>query len=252
MNEKRLSARITRREVIKIGAGAVVGAAAFGHIGASGEEQFGSTIPPFYNMNHDFRELSDLPGGERTMVDFSYAFAPPHRITVGRPDASDRTLLDLQPGSLRMSWSYDNLTLPNYSPLSFRTPPTLWNINFTPRIDSRPMIKSFWSRIDDVLPGLENVYEEDEGSVRFEVLGGMTAALVHIRIINRDSKSHRYVIHCDSGSWGENPAWIDARWNSGDNLVAGWNERADRVLILGLGADRYSLNSDTCLEHKSW
>ena len=30
----------------------------------------------------------------------------------------------------------------------------------------------------------------------------------------------------------------------GDNLVAGWNERADRVLILGIGADAYWLQAD--------
>ena len=244
MNENRFSSRITRREALKIGAGAVVGAAAFGNTGTLGTEQSVSTKPPFYNINHDFIELSNQADGKRAMVDFSYAFAPPHRITVGRPDASDRTLLDLQPCSLRMSWTYDNLSMPNYSPLSFRTPPTLWNINITPQIDSSPVNKSFWSRLEGVLPGLENVYEDYAGSVRLEVLSGMTAALVHITIINSDEKSHQYTIRCDSGNWGENPAWIDARWNSGDNLVAGWNERADRVLILGLGADSYSLNND--------
>jgi hypothetical protein len=80
--------------------------------------------------------------------------------------------------------------------------------------------------------------------MRLEVLGGMTAALVNIRIINSDSEPHQYVIRCDSGNWGENPAWIDAKWNRGDNLVAGWNERADRVLVLGAGADSYALKDD--------
>ena len=44
-------------------------------------------------------------GAAAPKVDFSYAFATPHRITIGRPDASDRTLLDLQPGSLGMKWT---------------------------------------------------------------------------------------------------------------------------------------------------
>jgi hypothetical protein len=51
------------------------------------------------------------------------------------------------------------------------------------------------------------------------------------------------VLRCDCNS-GENPAWLDATRNVGDNLTAGWNERADRVLILGLGADAYSLQAD--------
>ena len=56
-------------------------------------------------------------GNATPKVDFSYAFATPHRITIGRPDASDRTLLDLQPGSLRMAWSYENLSMATLSDL---------------------------------------------------------------------------------------------------------------------------------------
>ena len=42
-------------------------------------------------------------------VDFSYAFAPPHRITVAAPSSSNKTLLDLEPGSLTAHWTYDDL-----------------------------------------------------------------------------------------------------------------------------------------------
>jgi hypothetical protein len=177
-------------------------------------------------------------------VDFSYAFAAPHRITVGRPDASDRTLLDLQPGSLRMAWSYDNLSMSPYPPLAFRTPPTLWNVQITPQVDGKPLARSRWTRLDGVLPALDNLYEDALGSVRLEVASGMTAALARVTIANRDSHPHQFVLRCDSGNWGENPAWLDATRNVGDNLTAGWNERADRVLILGTGADAYSLQAD--------
>ena len=182
-------------------------------------------------------------GAAAPKVDFSYAFAAPHRIAVGRPDASDRTLLDLAPGSLRMAWTYDNLTMPNYPPLAWRAPPTLWSIQITPQIDGKPLARSRWSRLDGVLPALENVYEDARGSARLEVFGGMTAALIRIEIANGDSKPHQFVLRCDSAG-GENPAWLDAARDVGDNLVAGWNDRADRVLILGLGADAYSLQAD--------
>jgi hypothetical protein len=176
-------------------------------------------------------------------VDFSYAFATPHRITAGRPDTSDRTLLDLQPGSLRMAWSYDNLSMSNYPPLAFRAPPTLWSLQITPQIDGKPLAHSRWTRIDGVLPALENVYEDGPGSVRLEVVSGMTAALARVEIANSDAKPHQFALRCDC-SWGENPAWLDATRNVGDNLTAGWNERADRVLVLGVGADAYSLQAD--------
>ena len=169
-------------------------------------------------------------GAPPPKVDFSYAFATPHRMTLGRPEASDRTLLDLQPGSLRMAWTYDNLAMPHFPPLSFRTPPTLWNIQITPQIDGKPLAKSRWTRLDGVLPGLENVYEDPACTVRLEAIGGETAALVRIEIANTDATAHQVVLRCDSGTWGENPAWLDPAQNVGDHLLAGWNDRADRVL----------------------
>lgn len=125
-------------------------------------------------------------GSPAPKVDFSYAFATPHRMTVGRPDASDRTLLDLQPGSLRLAWSYDNLTLPNYPPLTFRTPPTLWSITVTPQIEGHTFARSRWTRVEGVLPALENFDDDPLGSLRMEAVGGQTAAIVRIEMVNRD------------------------------------------------------------------
>ncbi len=244
MNSKQVSAGITRRKVLKISAGAVAGAAAFGTVGAFANDLTMSKHTTLMNPTPDIPDLNYREGDGATKVDFSYAFSSPHRITVGRPDASDRTLLDLLPGSLKISWSYDNLSMSNFPPLAFMTPRTSWRITITPQIDGKEFVNSRWKRLDDILPGLENTYEDPFGSLKMDVLSGMTAALVHIEIKNTDTNSHQFMLRCDSGSWGENPAWIDARHNVGDNLVAGWNERADRVLILGLGADSYSLQSD--------
>jgi hypothetical protein len=177
-------------------------------------------------------------------VDFSYAFATPHRITIGRPDASDRTLLDLQPGSLRMAWSYENLSMPHFPMCALKTPGTAWSIQVTPQVDGHAFARSRWTRLDSVLPALENVYEDTPGSLRFEAIGGKNAALVHIQAVNTDSKPHQFIVRCDASGWGENLAWVDKDWNAGDNLVAGWGESADRVLILGIGADTYSLQPD--------
>ena len=175
-------------------------------------------------------------------VDFSYSFSVPHRLTVGRPDASARTLLDLQPGSLRMAWTYDNLT--TYPLAAFKTPPTQWDVRLTPEVDGRPCGDSHWTRVDGYLPALDNTYQCAEGRVHLRVFGGRTAAIVRVTVENRDRQARRFALRCDSASWGENPAWVDpTRW-VGDNLVAGWNERADRVLVLGVGAHGYSLRED--------
>ena len=175
-------------------------------------------------------------------VYFSYAFAPPHRLTIGRPDSSDRTLLDCQPGSLRMAWTYDDLT--HYPPAAFKTPPTAWDIRLTPQVDGKAFARSRWTRLEGFLPALENIYEDASVTLRLEVVGGKTAAVTRLEVANKDARPHQVVLRCDSANWGENPAWVDAQRWPGDNLVAGWNERADRVLILGIGADAYTLQSD--------
>ena len=70
---------------------------------------------------------------------------------------------------------------------------------------------------------------------QIEAIGGLAGAVLRISVTNRDTRPHQLLLRCDSSSWGENPAWIDPAECRGDNLVAGWNERADRVLVLGLG-----------------
>ena len=175
-------------------------------------------------------------------VDFSYAFAPPHRLTVGRPDDSHRTLLDLQPGSLRLAWTYEDLTT---QPLGILSPPrSHWDIKVTPRIDGQPASASRWARLGGYIPALENIYEDPRGRVRLAVIGGREAALVRIEVENTDGQPHEFAVACDSAFWGENRGWVDpSRWTS-DVIVAGWLERPDRILIAGLGADRYTVAPD--------
>ncbi|MGA2033894.1 MAG: hypothetical protein ABSF26_06325 [Thermoguttaceae bacterium] len=175
-------------------------------------------------------------------VDFSYAFATPHRLTVGRPDSSDRTLLDLQPGWLRMAWTYEDLT--GYPLAAFATPATAWDIHVTPQLDGRGLANSRWTRLDGFLPALDNRYEDPLASVGLKVLGGMTAALVRVEAVNKDQRPHQVVLRCESAGWGENRGWVEpAHWSS-DVLLAGWRDRADRVVLLGLDADAYWLGAD--------
>jgi len=246
MKRKQKSAGITRREVLKMGTGAMMGITALSSgIPVFARESKDKPLPTVpdqrVSQHHSIDHRTDK---EALKVDFSYSFAPPHRITVGRPDDHDRTLLDVKEGSLRMGWTYDNLSMPNYPPLTFRTPPTLWHIKITPQADNKPFSQSRWTRPDNILPGLRNLYDDPSGFVSLEVYNGISAALVRIGIENSDSKPHQYTLLCEAGWPSENPAWVDASIYAGDNLQAGWNDRADRILILGIGADAYSLMDD--------
>jgi hypothetical protein len=240
MNIRKQTTGVTRREALKMGIGAMA-ATALG--GVSGH--LSANPANLKNQKEDVKKLNYRPAAAGSKVDFSYSFTTPHRVTLGRPDASDRTLFDLTPGNVQMLWTYDNLSMANYPPLTFRTPKTMWGVKLTPKIDNNPFTDSRWSRLDGFLPGLENIYENQSGSVHMKALSGLTACLVEIELTNTDMVEHQFVIYCKSmNSRSENPAWIDPDYYAGDNLQAGWSDRADRILIVGLGADAYSLRDD--------
>ncbi len=169
-------------------------------------------------------------------VDFGYAFATPHRLTAALPDSGDKTLLDLHPGWLRMAWTYDSLA---DKPLAALAPPkTEWEVHIRPELDGCPFTESRWSRAEGWLPVLENSYGDEQVSVRLQVAGGPSAALVRVELANHDERPHRLGLRVDKpGNWnGVNPGWVQSEWDK-DVLLAGWLERADRILIFAVGAD---------------
>jgi hypothetical protein len=171
-----------------------------------------------------------------TQVDFSYAFAPPHRLTVALPDNSNKTLLDVNPDHLRLSWSYDNLI---NKPLAANvTPRTEWEVLLKPQVDGHSFSNSHWTRVEGWLPVLENIYTDGRTSLHFEVAGTDNEAIVRVEVTNLDHASHRVLLHCEKpGGWnGYNPAWVQPEWDA-DLLLAGWLDQADRVVIFISGGD---------------
>ena len=173
---------------------------------------------------------------EEMRVDFSYAFATPHRLTAALPDSSDKTLLDAYPDYLRMAWSYDNLL---NKPLgAFVTPRTDWEVQLKMEMDSAPLSPSCWQRLDGWLPALAYTCGGEHAFIRLEVVGGSTAAVVRIHLVNLDQQPHNFGLRVEKpGGWaGYNPAWVDPEMES-DVLLAGWQDRSDRILVLAVGAD---------------
>jgi len=166
--------------------------------------------------------LSAATAAER--VDFGYAFAPPHRITVGRPGDSVKTLLDVEPGALTISWSYEDL---RGIPLAAWKPPQVrWRVHVQPRLDGQPILESTWSRGAEALPMLDNLYRSAAGTVRMEAIGAATGALVRATVRNTDVKPHRFSIACEmrSAGWcttGLGGARAQPRHAGGDAARAG-------------------------------
>lgn len=166
-------------------------------------------------------------------VDFSYSFATPHRLTVCLPDSSDKTILDAEPGWLRMAWTCDDLR--NKALASYTPPKISREVHLKPEVDGHPMAKSHWTRADGWLPVLVNSYEDGQVALRLEVVGGKTAAIIRVELANHDVVPHRLGIRCEKG--GRNPAWVQSDWEP--DVLLGAFDRPDRINIFALGGDEY-------------
>ena len=162
-------------------------------------------------------------------VDFSYAFATPHRLTIALPDSSNKTLLDVSPDHLRMAWSYDNLV--NKPLAAFMTPRTEWEVLIRPMLDGKAMFSGDWQRGEGWLPVLEQVYVVDGIKLRLEVVGGAIAAMVRVEVENQDVVPHWIELQCEKPGTllgttqpGCNPIGIMMScWQAGQNgLTAFW------------------------------
>jgi hypothetical protein len=182
----------------------------------------------------------------QTRVDFGYSFATPHRLTVAVPNSPNKTLLDVSPGYFRMAWTYEDLS--HFPLFAFLTPTTRWELKLVANIDGQPFAKNTWTRIKGYFPALDNTYMDGRGMMKLEVVGGVMAAITRITVTNTADRPHVFALVCEKpGHWaGMNPGWVDPS-EPANLLLAGWLDQADRVLVLGLGADEYIARSATTL-----
>lgn len=176
-------------------------------------------------------------------VDFAYSFATPHRLTVALPDSSDKTLLDLSVGSLTVSWTYDDLT--TFPLATNRGPLTSRSVRIQPEIDGSPFARSTWTRSEGFLPSLDNEYFDGRGRVVLQAVGGQTAQVTRVEFTNTGDVPHLFGLPCalpHGFGCGYNPSYV-GRGTDPDTLLAGWGDRADRILMLVLGADKYDVHS---------
>jgi hypothetical protein len=180
-------------------------------------------------------------------VNFFYSFAAPHRMTIALPDDSNKTLLDVENGTLHLLWTYQNLDYLPYD--SFKTPIADWQVDIQPLINEKSFSVNKWERQEGYLPVLKNTYLNKDASVVLECAGGDIAAMIKITIGNTSELKQNIRIICVCpGNWkGYNPAWIDKDFPS-DHLLAGWNAPADKVIMLGLGAEKYQINKSTAID----
>ncbi|MBI5083856.1 MAG: hypothetical protein HZB13_04575 [Acidobacteria bacterium] len=167
-------------------------------------------------------------------VDYGWAFAPPHRITLGKPGGSVKTLLDAEPGFVTIAWTYDDLRA---VPLgAWKAPRIQWRVRVGTLVDGEVVRESTWARPAEGWPVLDMTFRSAGGNVQLGMAGSDAGAVGRLTIRNTDSRPHRFAVRCEvQGGWvAHNPAWIDAG-RDGGALLAMQFDRADRVLLLLAG-----------------
>lgn len=176
----------------------------------------------------------------KTKVDYSFSFAPRHRITLSRPQASMKTLADIAPESLQLSWSYQSLA---EMPVNiWHVPPVSWGLQVTLFLNGEPMTFSSWKRPENRLPGL--CLQAERNGVFCNICGMAAESGDVFKIVWQNTGAEPVTaevsVEHNIGGWViSNPAWIDG--NHPNILLTMQDERADRVLAVGVGADEYPI-----------
>lgn len=164
------------------------------------------------------------------------------------PDSSNKTLLDQQLTCVDVSWTYEDLL--RFPLAVYAVPETTWKLSVQPTVDGQNYARSSWSRVDGYLPALSSIYRDFRGTVRLEMFGCESAMVARIQVANTGEREHTFSLLCEMPApfgHGYSPAWVDSE-KTGDHLLAGWSDRADRVLLLGLGAQDYPVTKGNRLE----
>lgn len=172
-------------------------------------------------------------------INFDYAFAPPHTLTLCRPSASEKIVTDTYKSGIKFSWSYTSQR--GDYPLAWTQHPIDVCLYLDVSINRSTTPFTKWYRHESGAPFL--CAEGNEGNTSFLIHAVATKTGVVIKTAlenfgNTASDIHIQLAHT-SGWVISNKGWIDGIHN---NLLMTMNDgRADRILALAYGADDYPM-----------
>lgn len=175
-----------------------------------------------------------------TQIFYDYAFGAPHRITLSQPAGSWKTLCDISEKGISMKWSYE--CLKDVEVNIWRAPTINWGVHLSPYINDKAVELSSWKRLDDYLPGFCARTEADGVKFKIEAIAGENGDVLRVEWTNETDSEVKVALltEHDRGGWViSNPAWIDGK--NPNALVCMENQRPNRILIVGFGADAYPI-----------
>ncbi len=174
-------------------------------------------------------------------VDFAYAFAAPHRVTAAMPVAPAKSLVDITPETVTVSWIYDDLRrFPPECAMMLPGNGLLWNFGLTLNSGEMPLLWREWRRMEGWIPSLAAA--GSGGTIRTSLRAVPTPEALVLTIECANTGPLPAAVECEcraacrGGYGGWSPHWIDPEVPA-DHLLAGWHDRADRVLLLAGGMD---------------
>lgn len=171
------------------------------------------------------------------MIDFSYAFATPHVLTLSRPSASEKVIAEMTKKCVKFSWSHRNLK--ELYPLSWDTYPMDVELLFDIIIGNEKANFSKWYRHISGAPYLFAEGEKDGVKFIFSAIAAKTGVIIKAELINNTPEIKDVIIEAShlNGWVISNKGWVD---KVNHNVLLKMNGgRADRFIALAQGANDY-------------
>ena len=176
---------------------------------------------------------------KNTTIDFDYAFAEPHTITLCRPSASEKVIVEAMKDGLKFFRTYHSLK--ESYPLAWKKFPMDVQLAMELSVESRPAPLSKWYRHESGAPYL--FAEGTACGVQYVIsaIAGKTGVILKTEVFNNDGVDREvHVQMAHRNGWViSNLGWIDGIHN---NVLMTMNDgRADRLLVYAEGADDYPM-----------
>ncbi len=180
------------------------------------------------------------------MIQHDYTFAPPHRITLSRPSASEKLLADVNLRGISIAWSFQSLV--NDFPLSWTNRIKDVTFYYGAYLDGEELTFTKWYRHESGAPYLFAKTEKDGFQMTVSAIACKTGVIIRTESeASGDGAKKLHVQFSHTNGWViSNQGWIDGKNNH--VLLKMNGGRADRILAFGKGADdyvMYGLSGDT-------
>ena len=172
-------------------------------------------------------------------IDFEYAFAEPHTLTLCRPSASEKVLVNAQKAVLHIYWTYASQK--NDFPLAWTQHPLDVEMFLTVSVDKKLAELSRWRRHESGLPYLFANGEKDGVNYTLSGIATKYGTIFKTEAVNNASEKKDVFFQMSHiNMWViSNKGWIDGVHN---NVLLTMNQgRADRIITVAKGADEYPM-----------